>query len=107
MSIYDALESMGIPVCHPPYKGDVQNHITYAMAGQRGTIYAEGREAETGVGWFVTVCTVGYDETVMLTAKGLLEAAGYTVTVEGEGYDSDNVYHLIELAAVKVGAEYA
>ena len=49
MMIYEALSSLGVPVCHPPYKGAEETYITYQLLGQSGQFYAEGGEAETGV----------------------------------------------------------
>ena len=49
MMIYEALSSLGVPVCHPPYKGAEETYITYQLLGQSGQLYAEGGEAETGV----------------------------------------------------------
>ena len=44
MMIYEALADIGVPVCHPPYKGAEETYITYQLLGQSGQIYAEGRK---------------------------------------------------------------
>ena len=36
MMIYEALEDLGVPVCHPPYKGGEETYITYQLLGQSG-----------------------------------------------------------------------
>ena len=50
MMIYEALADLGVPVCHPPYKGGEETYITYQLLGQSGQLYAEGGEAETEIG---------------------------------------------------------
>ena len=60
MMIYEALSSLSVPVCHPPYKGAEDTYITYQLLGQSGQIYAEGGEAETGVQFAVSIFAVGF-----------------------------------------------
>lgn len=66
MMIYEALADLGVPVCHPPYKGGEETYITYQLLGQSGQIYAEGGEAETGVQYAVSIFAEGF-------AAGLLK----------------------------------
>ena len=60
MMIYEALADLGVPVCHPPYKGGEETYITYQLLGQSGQIYAEGGEAETGVQYAVSIFAEGF-----------------------------------------------
>ena len=60
MMIYEALSSLGVPVCHPPYKGAEETYITYQLLGQSGQLYAEGGEAETGVQYAVSIFAEGF-----------------------------------------------
>lgn len=104
--IYEALEGLGLPVCHPPYKGAEQSYITYQLLGQSGQIYAEGREAETGAMYAVSIFAEGFDAEILNRAKAALEAAGYIATVDMETYDRETGRTQIALLAECVGAEY-
>ena len=104
--IYEALEGLGLPVCHPPYKGAEQSYITYQLLGQSGQIYAEGREAETGALYAVSIFAEVFDAEILSRAKAALEAAGYIATVDMETYDQETGRTQIALLAECVGAEY-
>lgn len=104
--IYEALEGLGLPVCHPPYKGAEQSYITYQLLGQSGQIYAEGREAETGAMYAVSIFAEGFNAGILSRAKAALEAAGYIATVDMETYDRETGRTQIALLAECVGAEY-
>lgn len=107
MTIPEVLKDLGCPVCHPPYRGAETKYVTYQLLGQTGTIYAEGAEQETGVGYFVNVYAVAADViTLTLKVKKSLEAAGYIVTVDTEIYEKDVKLHRIVLTAQTVGAVY-
>lgn len=106
MTIYDALAGLGVPVCHPPYKGGEETYITYQMLGQSGQIYAEGREVETGVTYAVSIFAEGFTADLMKRAKTALESAGYIVTVDMESYDKETGRTQIALIAETEGAVY-
>lgn len=105
-TIPEALAGIGLPCSNPPYKGKASAYITYSLLGQAGQIYAEGREAETGVMYAVEVFSPGYSVETLCDIKAALEAAGYIVTVEMENYDHDTDRHQMSLTAIIVGAEY-
>jgi len=105
-TIAEALAGIGLPCCHPPYRGKEPAYITYSLLGQGGQIYAEGREAETGVIYAVEVFSPGHSTELLLKIKAALEAAGYVVTVEMETYDHDTDRHQMSLTAIIEGAEY-
>ena len=83
MMIYEALSSLGVPVCHPPYKGAEETYITYQLLGQSGQLYAEGGEAETGVQYAVSIFAEGFAAGLLKRAKAALEAAGDAVHLVG------------------------
>ena len=89
MMIYEALADLGVPVCHPPYKGAEETYITYQLLGQSGQIFAEGFAAS-----------------LLQRAKAALEAAGYIVTVDMETYDKETGRTQIAIIAETEGAEY-
>lgn len=106
MMIYEALSSLGVPVCHPPYKGGEETYVTYQLLGQSGQIYAEGGEAETGVQYAVSIFADRFAAGLLTRAKDALEAAGYIVTVDMETYDKETGRTQIALIAETEGAEY-
>ena len=106
MMIYEALTSLGVPVCPPPYKAAEKTYITYQMLGQSGQIYAEGREAETGVQYAVSIFAEGFAAGILTRVKAALEAAGYIVTVDMETYDKETGRTQIAIIAECEGAEY-
>ena len=106
MMIYEALADLGVPVCHPPYKGGEETYITYQLLGQSGQIYAEGGEAETGVQYAVSIFAEGFADGLLKRVKAALEAAGYIATVDMETYDKETGRTQIALIAETEGAEY-
>lgn len=106
MMIYEALAGIGVPVCHPPYKGAEETYITYQLLGQTGQIYAEGREAETGAAYAVSIFAEGFAADLFRRTKAAMERAGYIVTVDMESYDKDTGRTQIALVAETEGAVY-
>ena len=106
MLIYEALSSLGVPVCHPPYKGGDGTYITYQLLGQSGQIYAEGGEAETGVQYAVSIFADGFAAELLKRVKAKLEDAGYIATVDMETYDKETGRTQIALIAETEGAAY-
>lgn len=107
MTIFENLQALGIPVCHPPYLGSERKYVTYQFIGQDGILYAEGVEQETGVMYAVNVYAERKDVfTLMLEVKTALEAADYIVTVDTEIYEETEKLHRIVLLAVREGAVY-
>ena len=106
MTIYEALDGIGVPVCHPPYKGAEETYITYQLLGQSGQLYAEGTEAETAVQYAVSIFAEGFAAGLLTRAKAALEAAGYIVTVDMETYDKETGRTQIALIAEMEGAVY-
>ena len=106
MKIFEALENLGVPVCHPPYKGSNETYITYQLLGQGNRVYAESREAETSVMYAVSIFSEGFAAGLLRETKASLEAAGYIVTVDMETYDKDTGRTQIALIAETEGNEY-
>lgn len=89
MTIYEALQPLGLPVCHPPYKGGALKYICYQMLGQTGQIYAESKEAATAMSWIVELVSPAYDANFVRQAKIALEASGHIVTIDGSAYNDN------------------
>ena len=89
MTVYDALQPLGLPVCHPPYKGGEEKYICYQNLGQVGQIYAESKEAETAMSWIVELISPAYDAAFVRQSKSTLEAAGYIVLIDGSVYNDE------------------
>lgn len=106
VKIYEALENLGVPVCHPPYRGNEETYITYQLLGQGDRVYAEGREAETSVMYAVSIFAEGFAAELLRQVKEKLEDAGYIVAVEMETYDKDTGRTQIALIAETEGGEY-
>lgn len=106
MTIYEALDGIGVPVCHPPYKGAAETYITYQLLGQSGQLYAEGREAETAVQYAVSIFAGGFAARLVRSVKTALEDAGYIVSVDMETYDKETGRTQIALIAETEGAVY-
>ena len=106
MIIYEALSSLGVPVCHPPYKGGEETYITYQLLGQSGQLYAEGGEAETGVQYAVSIFSERFAAELLKRVKAKLEAAGYIATIDMETYDKETGRTQIALIAETEGAAY-
>lgn len=106
MKIYEALENLEVPVCHPPYRGNEETYITYQLLGQGDRVYAESREAETSVMYAVSIFAEGFAAELLRETKASLEAAGYIVTVDMENYDKDTGRTQIALIAETEGGEY-
>lgn len=105
--IFENLQALGVPVCHPPYLGAERKYVTYQFIGQDGILYAEGAEQETGVMYAVNVYAERKDVfALMLDVKVTLEAAGYIVTVDTEIYEETEKLHRIVLTAAREGAVY-
>ena len=73
LTIAEALAGIGLPCSPPPYKGRESAYITYSLLGQTGQIYAEGREAETGVMYAVEIFSPGYSAQLLRDVKAALE----------------------------------
>ena len=106
MMIYEALSSLSVPVCHPPYKGAEETYITYQLLGQSGQIYAEGGDAESGVLFVVSMFADGFAAELLKRVKDALETAGYITTIDMETYDKETGRTQIALIAETEGAEY-
>ena len=106
MMIYEALDGIGVPVCHPPYKGAEETYITYQLLGQSGQLYAEGCEAETAVQYAVSIFAEGFAAGLLTRVKAALERAGYIVSVDMETYDKETERTQIALIAETEGAVY-
>lgn len=106
MKIYEALELVGVPVCHPPYKGDADTYITYQLLGQDSMLYAEGKEQETAVTYAVNIFAEKFTAGIIALTKLALETAGYIATVETEVYDGTAGKTQVSMIATKEGAEY-
>lgn len=106
MTIYEALDGIGVPVCHPPYKGAEETYVTYQLLGQSGQLYAEGREAETAVQYAVSIFAGGFAAQLVRSVKTALERAGYIVSVDMESYDKETGRTQIALVAETEGAVY-
>lgn len=95
-------------VCHPPYMGDAAEYVTYQLITQSTTLYAEGIEAETSVLYAVDYYTKTVPfEAKLLEIKRLLQAAGWTCTVNAEDYEPDTGLYHIPMTATHVGGIYA
>lgn len=108
MTINSALAALKLPVTHPPYKGEADEYVTYQLITQSTTLYAEGTEAETSVLYAVDYYTknVPYAEK-LLEIKRLLQAAGWTCTVNAEDYEPDTGLYHIPMTATHIGGIYA
>lgn len=106
MKIYEALELVGVPVCHPPYVGDAHTYITYQLLGQDSVLYAEGKEQETAVAYAVNIFAEKFTAGIVALTKFALETAGYIATVETEVYDGATGTTQVSIIATKEGAEY-
>lgn len=106
MTIYEALAGTGLPCSHPPYTGTGDAWITCELLGQFGTIYAEGREAETAVTYVVNLYCRGQYALTLRRVKAALEAAGWVVTVDNEFYEEQLRARRVVLTAEIEGAIY-
>ena len=107
MKIYNALAALKLPVKHPPYTGETNEYITYQLITQSTTLYAEGNEAETSVLYAVDYYTKTVPfETKLLEIKRLLQAAGWTCTVNAEDYEPDTGLYHIPMTATHIGGIY-
>ena len=105
--ISDALAALNIPVTHPPYKGETAEYVTYQFITQSTTLYAEGTEAETSVLYAVDYYTKTVPfEAKLLEIKRLLQAAGWTCTVNAEDYEPDTGLYHIPMTATHIGGIY-
>jgi hypothetical protein len=94
-------------VCHPPYMGDAAEYVTYQLITQSTTLYAEGIEAETSVLYAVDYYTKTVPfEAKLLEIKRLLQAAGWTCTVNAEDYEPDTGLYHIPMTATHIGGIY-
>lgn len=100
------VEGVAIPCAPVRYTGTAPSYVLYSLLGQLGEIYAEGKEAETGVGWAVDCYSPGRSAALMLAVKERLEAAGWIVTVDMEHYDHDTDRFQSSLVAQIEGADY-
>lgn len=107
MTINSALAALKLPITHPPYKGEAAEYVTYQLITQSTTLYAEGTEAETSVLYAVDYYTknVPYAEK-LLEIKRLLQAAGWTCTVNAEDYEPDTGLYHIPMTATHIGGIY-
>ena len=107
MKIYNALAALKLPVMHPPYNGETNEYITYQLITQSTTLYAEGTEAEPSVLYAVDYYTKTVPfEAKLLEIKRLLQAAGWTCTVNAEDYEPDTGLYHIPMTATHVGGIY-
>ena len=107
MTINSALAAHKLPITHPPYKGEANDYITYQLIIQSTTLYAEGTEAETSVLYAVDYYTKTVPfEAKLLEIKRLLQAAGWTCTVNAEDYEPDTGLYHIPMTATHVGGIY-
>ena len=108
MTIYSALDALKLPITHPPYKGEADEYVTYQLITQSTTLYAEGNEAETSVLYAVDYYTKTVPfEAKLLEIKRLLQAAGWTCTVNAEDYEPDTGLYHIPMTATHIGGIYA
>lgn len=106
MTIVEILQDK-YTVCHPPYMGDAAEYVTYQLITQSTTLYAEGTEAETSVLYAVDYYTKTVPYAVkLLEIKRLLQAAGWTCTVNAEDYEPDTGLYHIPMTATHIGGIY-
>ena len=107
MTINSALAALQLPITHPPYKGEADEYVTYQLIIQSTTLYAEGTEAETSVLYAVDYYTKTVPfEAKLLEIKRLLQAAGWTCTVNAEDYEPDTGLYHIPMTATHIGGIY-
>ena len=108
MTINSALTALKLPITHPPYKGEADEYVTYQLITQSTTLYAEGTEAETSVLYAVDYYTKTVPfEAKLLEIKRLLQAGGWTCTVNAEDYEPDTGLYHIPMTATHIGGIYA
>ena len=108
MTINSALAALKLPITHPPYKGEADEYVTYQLITQSTTLYAEGTEAETSVLYAVDYYTKTVPfEAKLLEIKRLLQAGGWTCTVNAEDYEPDTGLYHIPITATHIGGIYA
>lgn len=106
MTIDKALSGLGIPVSHPPYRGQETEYITFQIMGQESVLYAEGKEQETAMRYSVDLYTSQPFKTMIPKIKAALEAAGYIMVVDQEIYESETKHWHVAMSAVCEGADY-
>ena len=109
MEISKALEPLDVPVCHPPYSGGSDVFVTFQSMGQTGTLYAEGKEAETA-SLFSIDLYVHKDtnaEIYIKKIKELLTDEGYICVVNAEMYEKETQRRHYSMTAERVGEFYA
>lgn len=106
MTIDEALSGLGIPVSHPPYRGQETKYITFQIMGQESVLYADGTEQETAMRYSVDLYTSEPFPAMLPKIKAALEAAGYIAVVDQEIYESDTKLWHVAMSAVRVGADY-
>lgn len=100
------VDGYSIPAAAVRYDGRSPSYVVWQLLGQLGTIYAEGREAATGVSYAVDCYSPGRSTALLLAVKAALEAGGYIVTVEMEHYDHATDRFQASLTAQIEGAVY-
>ena len=106
MSIRTVLSGLNVPVRRPDYKGDAPQYITYHLLGEVGTIYAEGKAAETGTRFSVDIWSKTDYISLPTSVRSALQNANYTVVVLAEYFESNSGYYHVVLEACCVGAHY-
>ena len=106
MSIRTVLAGLNVPVRRPDYKGDADQYVTYHLLGEVGTIYAEGKPAETGTRFSVDIWSKTDYVALLTSVRSTLQDANYAVVVLAEYFESTSGYYHVVLEACCVGAQY-
>lgn len=91
--IYEALASLNIPVCHPPYTGTASQFIVFTLINNAYNNWASGAAIEEETVYSVDLFTKGAYESIADQIKFLLRAEGYVVSEGPEIYEADTKYY--------------
>jgi len=92
--IMTALATLGIPVSFQTYKGTITTYATFFEYLAQGESFSEDQEDTTGHYIQLDIWSKGDNSAVVILAKSLMIAAGFSRTNETDLYEADlAVYH--------------
>ena len=98
--------ALGIPVERAAYRGDAPAYLLYSCLGQDGTIYADGKEAETGVMFALELYSRGNWLPILTLIRQTAEANDMIVVVEADTREADTGLYHLSMTLYRVGADY-
>ena len=92
--VLDTLKSLNIPISFQKYSGASSTYITFFEYDQRGELFADDNEIDTGHYIQLDIWSKSDYSSIVSNVKSAMISAGFTRLAEADLYEDDTkIYH--------------